>query len=232
MSGIGPAELERIELLAALDAEERRRIASLCRVRRFRAGEILLAPHRPDRDVLFFIEGRAEVVDRLPGGRALTLAIIEPGGHAGELAAIDHGPRTASVIAVEPGRAALMGSEDFCRMLATHPSLAFPLLVDLVRIVRLANLRIGELAGLRVVERLARELLRRADPADDGKARVIRPAPTQEQLAAFLGATRESVARALSRLQNAGLLERRGRTLHLPDVARLEAVAGWNDVSV
>jgi CRP-like cAMP-binding protein len=48
---------------------------------------------------------------------------------------------------------------------------------------------------------------------------------TQEQLAAELATTRESVARALGRLRREGLIAQRGTRVRLLNHARLELVA-------
>jgi len=217
-------ELEVVDLLAGLEPRERARIAGLCRFQRVAAGATVLAREEEGSDLVFVLEGSLEVIEILPGGRAISLALVEAGGHVGELAAIDGGPRAAAVRAREASRLARLDAANFRRLLERHPGIAGRLLRDLVRIIRLSNLRIGELAGLRVVQRLARHLLEQAR-MEEGRW-VLRPAPTQEEMAAALATTRETVARALARLRAADLVRRRGRTLHLPDHARLLAVIG------
>jgi DNA-binding GntR family transcriptional regulator len=57
-----------------------------------------------------------------------------------------------------------------------------------------------------------------------GEGGVIDPLPTQETLAAHVGTTRETVARALSQLAKTGITRRRGRELMIRDRALLEAL--------
>ncbi len=216
--------LEAVGLLAGLAPQERAHIAGLCRFERVAAGATVLARDEERSDLVFVLEGSVEVLEILPGGRSISLAVVEAGGHVGELAAIDGGPRTAAVRAREDSRLARLDAASFRHLLERYPVVAGRLLQDLVRIIRLSNMRIGELAGLRVMQRLARYLLERAR-AEEGRW-VIRPAPTQEEMAAALATTRETVARALARLRAADLVRRRGRTLYLPDHARLVAVIG------
>lgn len=219
----GDDTLATVRLFAGLDPEERGAIARRCRFRRFRAGETLLRRGDPAGEVLFLLDGRLEVVESGPSGRGVVLATVEAGGHVGELAALDGGPRSADVVAATDGRLASLDRAGFLALLERHPRLALGLLGDCARMIRLSNLRTVELAGSRVVARLARELLRLS--RDEGGRRIVRPAPTQEQLARRLATTRESVARAAGRLVRAGLLRRRGRTLELADPRTLEAVA-------
>ena len=54
---------------------------------------------------------------------------------------------------------------------------------------------------------------------------VLAPSPTQASLAAYLGTSREEVAREMSRLVRLGLLQRQGRNIALINVDGLIALA-------
>jgi len=51
------------------------------------------------------------------------------------------------------------------------------------------------------------------------------PAPTDADIAARIATTRETVNRELSEMIEAGLIEKHGRTLVIPDVAKLSRQA-------
>jgi CRP/FNR family transcriptional regulator, cyclic AMP receptor protein len=240
-----PADpLSAIDLLAGLDTIERERVAKNCRLRRVRAGTRVLddeagiragdrAGNRPgNRDVLFVIEGRVRVIDETPGGRTVTYAEIAAGGLVGELAALDGGPRTAAVLAVTDCLVAMLRADLFIELLRLHPSVAIALLMRLVRVIREADRRISELSTIGAAGRLCRELLRRSRPGGDGEGmtRIVDPMPTQEQLASLTGATRETVARLLGQLQQAGMLRRLGHRLVITDPQRTAELAGLRDV--
>jgi CRP-like cAMP-binding protein len=53
---------------------------------------------------------------------------------------------------------------------------------------------------------------------------VIEPLPTQQELATLIFSQRESVGRDMSRLKDAGLIERKGRTLRITSLSRLKAL--------
>jgi CRP-like cAMP-binding protein len=226
--------LAKVGILDCLDAEERARIARQCRLSRFQAGEYVIGEDRDGQEVVFVLEGRVRVVGRTVSGRMVTFAEIEAGGHVGELAAIDGGPRTADVEAVGDCRVAIMPPRAFRDMLEAHPRIAVAVLRNLARVIRAADLRISELSTMGAAERLARELLRRAQPLGaDPQQLVVEPVPTQEHLASITGATRETVARLLGQLQNQGLTRRRGSRLTilnaelLRDLAEGERPSGW-----
>ncbi len=230
--------LANVTVLAGLTPAERARIAGHCRLARFAAGDYVIGEHRTGQEVVFVLEGRVRVVGRTPSGRLVTFAEIDAGGHVGELAALDGGPRTADVEAIEPCRVAIMPPAAFQQMLETYPTIALAFLRNLARVIRDADLRISELSTLGAGERLARELLRRAQPAPgDSERLIVDPLPTQEQLASVTGATRETVARLLGQLQQAGLTKRSGSRLTILDVDQLTQLAdgerplGWPRVA-
>ncbi len=84
-----------------------------------------------------------------------------------------------------------------------------------------------EFSTLIVRRRLILELLRRAEERNEaGHQARIDPAPTHFELAASISTHREAVSREMSTLAKRGLIERRGRSLMLRDLAALEMLAG------
>lgn len=224
--------LAAVDILAGLEAGERQQLLARCRLRTFPAGAAVIDEESEGREVVFILEGRVRVVDRTASGRVVTFDEIEAGGHVGELAAIDGGPRTALVEAASECRVALLHPDRFIDLLLLHPPVGLALLQRLVRIIRDADRRISELSTIGAAGRLCRELLRRSQPGGDaaGSTRIVDPLPTQEQLASLTGATRETVARLLGQLQQAGLVRRRGQCLVVIDVARTTELAGLHEI--
>ena len=212
-------DLDGIRLLAPLTPAQRSVLASRCAWRRFRAGEVVLSREADDRDVLFLISGRVRVVNYAASGREIAYAVIEFGAHVGELAALDGGPRSASVEAVDACVIAFLPSGPFHELLLAHPQLAVAMLKNLARIIRQTDERITELSVMSAMQRIYRELHRLARALPDGTMGVA-PLPTQEQLAAVVGTTRETVARAIGQLARDGVVRRRGRELAIlqPDL--------------
>jgi CRP-like cAMP-binding protein len=88
--------------------------------------------------------------------------------------------------------------------------------------VRTLSERVYEMSTLAVRNRIHAELLRLAKDlvSETGNA-VLYPAPTDADIAARIATTRETVNRELGDLVEAGLIEKRGRTLVIRDVERL-----------
>jgi CRP-like cAMP-binding protein len=214
--------LDAIRLLAPLTPNERRALAARCTWRRYAAGERILSRDADSRDVLFIVAGRVRVVDYAASGREIAYAVVGAGSHVGELSALDGEPRSAAVEALDDCLVAALGPGPFQELLLAQPAMAVDLLCCLARIIRRSDERIAELSVLGAMPRVYRELLRLARPVGEGG--VIDPLPTQETLAAHVGTTRETVARALSQLAKTGITKRRGRELMIRDLSLLEAL--------
>jgi len=225
MTASAAANLDGIRLLAALRPAERAALTARCAWKRHRAGERILSRDSDSRDVLFIVAGQARVVNYAASGREVAYAVIGAGSHVGELSAIDGLPRSASVEALEDCLVASLAPGPFHELLLAQPPIALTLLKSLTTVIRRSDERIAELSILGAMPRVYRELRRLARPAGaGGPGAVIDPLPTQEALAAHVGATRETVARALSQLTKAGVTCRRGRELVIRDLALLEAL--------
>jgi CRP-like cAMP-binding protein len=224
MTGGPAANLDGIRLLAPLSAAERAALAARCSWRRFRRGELVLSRDSDCREVLFIVAGRLRVLNFAASGREVAYATIEAGSQVGELAALDGEPRSASVEALDECLIAALPSGPFHELLLGHGELAVALLKNMARIIRRTDERIAELSVLGAMQRVYRELLRLGQPQPDGSV-LVSPLPTQENLAALAGTTRETVARALGQLAKLGVARRRGRELSIPDPARLEALS-------
>lgn len=177
----------------------------------------------PD-DVLFIIEGYAEVLLHAVNGREVSVRRLGPGDMFGDLAAVDGLPRSASVVAVSELRLKAMNRADFLACLESSPEAALWFARRLVGEVRRLTDRVFELSALSAHSRLLCELLRlaRAARVDGATSVVVRSPPTQAALAARVSTQREAVSRLYASLESSGLLCRKGRTLVFPDMEALE----------
>lgn len=177
---------------------------------------------RSDR-VFLLLSGRARVFRTDDSGRESLLAIRGAGDLLGELSAIDDEPRSASAVALESLEVAVISGAEFRDALDTVPGLARILLATVVSRLRDADRKRAEFGGADATRRVARRLLelaQRYGEQDDGGV-VISVAITQDDLAAWAGASREAVSRALRDLRKAGLVETARRSVRVLDVARL-----------
>jgi len=141
----------------------------------------------------------------------------------GHLSAIDGRPRSANGITLEERVMLNMPSAAFQDLLRRHAEVAFAALCGLTELVRHLSDRVVEFSTLGVNNRIHAELLRlaREYPRNGERVEITRP-PTHADIANRVSTRREAVTKELSRLSDAGLIERRGKALVVCDLGRRE----------
>ena len=216
--------------LSRLAEADRAALAARWTVRHYQRDEMIIAHDESGRDVFFVLEGRARATAFSERGRAVAYRDMEPGDIFGELAAIDGRARSASVVALEAMRAARLPEAAFRDIVDARPTFTWALLQHLSGEMRRMTDRIYEFSTLVVRKRLIRELLRLAEESEQAEGRAaIAPAPTHFDLAARISTHREAVSREMSALAKRKLIERRGGSLVIRDLAGLKALAGGDD---
>lgn len=170
--------------------------------------------------------GAVRVYRALPDGREVEVHWCGPGDSFAELPLLDGGPYPASALAVADSELLVVPVGAFTAIVRRHPAWAASLirllgtrLRELVERVRLLSIpRIPT----RVASWLWTEVQRRGGPL---AGQVIPLRRRQEDLAARLGTTRESVARALATLERAGAIRRRRGGCEIVDPAALRDAA-------
>ncbi|MCU1426859.1 MAG: cyclic nucleotide-binding protein, partial [Actinomycetia bacterium] len=184
--------------VGALTAAQRDRLFQRGTRRRYRRGSTLFLEGDRSDHVVMVLEGRVRVSVASADGRDLVVAVRGPGDVIGEFAAIDPTePRSASAHAMEPVLVHVLSAADFEAFLEQTPRAAVALLRTLIRRLRDASRSQMEYGSFDTVARVARrleELVADHGEATDDGVRIALPL-TQEELAGWVGASRESVAR-------------------------------------
>lgn len=211
--------LATVPLFKGLDPGELSKFGDLLREKSYPKGSVILFEDDPG-DALFIVRsGRVKVVLVSEDGREVILGLLGVGEHFGELSLIDDQPRSAHVIAMEESSLLVLRRDDFRRRVEANPSVAWSLLTELSRRLRRADGKIGSLVLLDVPGRIARMLL---DAADEGGAALIEKPLTHQTIAHLIGASRETVSRAMRGFQDAGWLATERRRIRIVDRAALE----------
>ncbi|HWJ45953.1 MAG: Crp/Fnr family transcriptional regulator [Gemmatimonadaceae bacterium] len=211
--------LATVPLFSGLQREEIQRFAELTRERAYPKGSVILFQDDPGDSLFVLRAGRVKVVLIGEDGREVILGVLEPGAHFGELALIDDQPRSAHVIAMDDSQLLILRREDFRRRVEANPSVAWALLTELSRRLRRADVKIGGLVLLDVPGRIARLLL---DLADESGSDAIEKPLTHQTIAQMIGASRETVSRAMKEFQDAGLITVERRRISVGDRDALE----------
>jgi len=214
------AFLATVPLFKSLDALERERFAEFVREKVYPKGSVILFEDDPG-DALFVVRsGRVKVVLLAEDGREVILGLLGIGEHFGELSLIDDQPRSAHVIAMEQSSILVLHRDDFRRRVEASPVVAWALLQELSRRLRRADDKIGTLVLLDVPGRIARMLLEAAEECGND---LIEKPLTHQTIAQVIGASRETVSRALREFQDKGWVTTERRRLRLTNKAALNA---------
>lgn len=158
-----------------------------------------------------------------PDARRSLLRLLGPSDVFGELSALDGGRRSSTATAVTAAELAHLPQDALHDLLARHPSLSAAFIGQLVNRLRRADLVITGLSLNDVPGRVAAMLLHLADAVGEECPEGILVAHelTQTELAAMVGATRETVNRTLTDLAARGIIDSGFRRLTIRDIARL-----------
>lgn len=184
-------------------------IADLGQRRTYAPGELLFVEGDHSHSVYVCLEGRVRIFLTMPSGRELLIGIKSPGEEFGELSALDGRPRSASAAALDPTVVAEIRADRFMELLHDEPQLSIAVCQSLSAELRRANDRLVTRNSDSAVVRTGRMLVELASMKmrHGGPSGRFELALTQSDLAGWIGATRESTARALARFRRAGLVE-------------------------
>ena len=187
-------------------------ITDLGVARAYDAGDLLFVEGERSHSVYACVEGRVRIFLTTPSGRELLVGIKEPGDEFGELSALDGRARSASAAAIDSTVVAVLPADRYLDLLLSAPHLSVAVCQSLSAELRRANDRLvvrdscsATVRTGRMLVELASLMMRHGGQADSYELPL-----TQTDLAGWIGATRESTARALARFRRAGFV-RTGR---------------------
>jgi CRP/FNR family transcriptional regulator, cyclic AMP receptor protein len=183
----------------------------------------VFAQGEPGDRLYIIISGKVKIGNRSPNGQETLLAILGPSDMFGELSVFDPGPRTSSAITITAVRAVWMDRDALRIWIADRPEIAEQLLRVLARRLRRTNNNLADLIFTDVPGRVAKLLLQLAQrfgTQDDGALRVTHEL-TQEEIAQLVGASRETVNKALAEFAHRGWIRLDVKTVWICDSERL-----------
>jgi CRP/FNR family cyclic AMP-dependent transcriptional regulator len=215
--------------LDALSPEEVALLHARGVVRRFPRGDALFHERQLSDRVMLLTEGRVKIASTSEDGRETVLAFRGPGEVLGELSAIDGKPRSAGVTAVDPVVALVIPTRAFRAFLERSPRASLWILTRLITRLREADRKRAEFGTSDTIGRVAARLVELA--ADYGREqpgggiRIDLPI-TQEELASWVGSSREGVNKALQTLKGLRWVETERRAITVLDMDALRKRAG------
>jgi CRP/FNR family transcriptional regulator, cyclic AMP receptor protein len=215
--------LARSGLFQGVDSGAADDLAKEMEMIEIRRGEVLFNEGEPGDSLYIVLSGRIKVGRRAADGRQNLIALMGPSDMVGELSLFDPGPRTATATAVVDSRLARLRKQALRPWLTNRPEIAEQLLRVLARRLRRTNNTVADLIFTDVPGRVAKNLLQMASQfgsRDGGVLRVTHDL-TQEEMAQLVGASRETVNKALADFASRGWLRLDGKSVIILDPERL-----------
>jgi CRP/FNR family transcriptional regulator, cyclic AMP receptor protein len=186
-------------------------------------GHTLFAEGEPGDRLYIIVSGKVKIGRRSPDGRENLLTIMGPSDMFGELSIFDPGPRTSTATTITEVCAVSMDRDALRAWIADRPEIAERLLRVLARRLRRTNNNLTDLIFTDVPGRVAKQLLHLAQKfgTQEGGAMRVTHDMTQEEIAQLVGASRETVNKALADFAHRGWIQLEGKSMLISDSGRL-----------
>lgn len=224
-SGLQQAEatLARAGIFQGVDAPARAALIQQLRWVEFQRGHNIYTEGEAGDKLYIIISGKVKLGRRSPDGREKLLAVLGPSDMFGTLSMFDPGPRTAGATALNEVYAVSMDRDALRSWIDERPQITEQLLRVLARRLRRTNDEIADLIFTDVPGRVAKQLLQLAQRfgiQESGGLRVSHDL-TQEEIAQLVGASRETVNKALSDFAHRGWIRLEGKSVLIREPERL-----------
>ena len=217
------AMLSATPLLKELSRDDTNSLRPHVHVVTLRRGDRLYDEGDIDDQLYVVIEGKVKLTRTSSDGREVLVRVQGPGDMFGELAMFDPTYRTSNASAVTDARLAAIAHDDLRAVLADRPAIALLLLRELAQRLRIITDANTNLIFTDVPGRVAKALLELADKfgteQEDGM--LVSHDLTQEELAQLVGASRETVNKALADFAARGWIQLSAKSVLLLDPDRL-----------
>lgn len=211
-------------LFAALDAEGAAALRASMQETHYGKGDIVFAEGDSGDRLYVVAEGKIKLGHAAPDGRETLLGVLGPGDMFGELSLFDPSPRAATATALTSTTLLGLHHQALRPWLNGRPEVAEALLRALAQRVRRSNENLSELVFSDVPGRVAKALLDLSEKFGESRADglFVEHDLTQEELAQLVGASRETVNKALADFVSRGWIRLESRSVTITDLERLQ----------
>jgi CRP/FNR family transcriptional regulator, cyclic AMP receptor protein len=215
--------LRRSALFRDLEEADREAIARDFICMEVSRGQVLLREGDPGEWLYVVIAGKVKLRRQARDGRESLVALMGPSDQFGEEALFGPGPSTTTAVAVSDGCVARLSKVNLQRWIFDRPQIAMQLLRVASMRLRRSDGMLADLVFVDVPGRVAKQLLHLARRFGSVEGRETRVAHdlTQEELAQFVGASRETVNKTLTDFVGRGWVRTEGKSIYILDAERL-----------
>lgn len=176
-------------------------IEKRCRVKKFEKVKMLF--FKGDKANSFFIvlKGEIKIIRTSDSGREKILKQMKKGDFFGEMGIIEENKRSATAVVNEDSTLIIIDKDNFLYLLKKYPEIALNMITDLSKRLRKADKDIENLAFFNVEMQLRNFLKERGIKLKGNDKYIIDENFTHQELANYLGTSRETVTRVFKKLE-------------------------------
>lgn len=211
-------------LFSALDDEAAQALRASMTEHKAAKGAVIFAEGDLGDRLYLVISGKVKLGTHADDGRENMFAVLGPGEMFGELSLFDPSPRAATAVALTDVILLGLANDALQPWLAGRPEVALGLLRALARRMRKTHDSLSDLVFTDVPGRVAKALIELAKKfgQSEGDGLRVNHDLTQEELAQLVGASRETVNKALADFVQRGWIVLEQKSVLILEIARLE----------
>src|SRR5829696_581495 len=223
--------LSMVDILEPLSRAEIKELSLRVPDTHIRQGQIFYTPKERSEKLFMLKKGRVRIYRVGPDGRELTLSVVGPGTVFGEMSLTAQRLENAYAEAMEPSVVCAMKRHDLERLVMDKPQVGLKMMSVLSERLSLTEDRMEDIALKEVPARLAGFTLQlvESEGVVTSEGYKIPARYTHRQLATVIGSKRETVTKAFTLLQQAGVVELKRRRIHVRDIEALKKIAARDD---
>lgn len=216
-------ELEWFRLFEGLPEEELEWVRAHMPVRPYKKGRLIFMEGEPGDFVAFLLAGRVKLFRMSEDGHEKVIHLAAAGEMFGELPFLDGGNHPLSAETTEDCRVGIMNPADLRELLERHPEKQAALLEVVALRLRQTYRQIHSMAFKDAYARTAGRIFKLGrDHGRAGKQGVVLEITiTHGELAAWVGASRETVTKIVNDLERQGILAVESGRITILDMDRL-----------
>lgn len=201
----------KVPIFATLNEEELQKIISLIHQKKYSKAGLICREGEPIENLLLINQGKVKVYRNSLDGREQILYILAEGDFLGERNLfLKQKLADYSAEAMEDTLVCTIAGQDFRQLLLQYPTISIKIMEELCgRIDKLENL-IGNISPRETDNRICLMLIEFRDKygkrQPDGTVLIDLPL-NREEMASYIGLTRETVSRKLNALKETGMID-------------------------
>jgi CRP/FNR family transcriptional regulator len=214
--------LKTIPLFSGIEEKYLKKISEIVKEKKYPKGSVVFFEDEPGETIYIIKDGKIKIyIISEQDGREKILTILQSGDFFGEMAILDGAGRSATAQCLEDSILLIIYKNNFIKLLKESSEISHRIIYNLVHRLRETNMQVKELVFMNVRQRTIKTLLRLSEDykkVKNGKSMIFL---THDELARFVGTSRETISRILSDFEKEKILETKRQSI-IVDVKKLK----------